>query len=83
MKTKKVILKYVVMPLVILLVVLAVVFFFVGAALIKTAVTKAASSTLGVPVTIKDLDISILRGRVGARHDDRGKALRRGDRLLT
>ncbi len=67
MKAKKIILKYIAMPLVILLVVAAIVFFFVGAALIKTAVAKTASSTLGVPVTIKGLNLSILRGRVGIK----------------
>ena len=35
-----------------------------GAGMIKTTVEKAASSTLGVPVTVKSIDLSILSGKV-------------------
>ena len=64
MKTKKTVLKFIVLPLVILLIILVAAFFLVGTSLIKSGVEKAASSALGVPVTIKDIDLSILRGRV-------------------
>jgi hypothetical protein len=64
MKTKKIVLNYIVLPLVILLVVLAATFFFVGSTLIKSGIEKAASSALGVPVTIKSINLSILQGRV-------------------
>jgi hypothetical protein len=67
MKTKKTILNFIVLPLVILLVVLVAVFFFVGTSLIKSGIEKAASSTLGVPVTIKDIDLSILQGHVAIK----------------
>lgn len=64
MKSKKIILNFLVLPLVILLVVIAGVFFFVGNVIIKTGVEQAASFTLGVPVSIKSIDLSILRGRL-------------------
>ncbi len=64
MKTKKTVLNFIVLPLVILLVILVAAFFFVGSGLIKSGIEKAASSALGVPVTIKSIDLSILRGRV-------------------
>ena len=64
MKTKKTVLKFIVLPLVILLVILIAAFFLVGTSLIKSGVEKAASSALGVPVTIKNIDLSILQGRV-------------------
>lgn len=64
MKTKKIVLNFVVLPIVILLVVLAATFYLVGTSLIKSGVEKAANSALGVPVTIKDIDLSILRGHV-------------------
>jgi hypothetical protein len=67
MKAKKIVLNFVVLPLVILLVVLAAAFFLVGTTLIKSGVEKAASLTLGVPVTIKDIDLSILQGHVGIK----------------
>jgi hypothetical protein len=67
MKTKKVILNYVVLPLVILLVVLVVAFFLVGNSLIKTGIEAAATQTLGVPVTVKSINLSILRGRVAIK----------------
>jgi hypothetical protein len=67
MKTKKTVLNFIVLPLVILLVVLVAAFFFVGAGLIKSGIEKAASSTLGVPVTIKSIDLSIFQGHVGIK----------------
>ncbi len=36
-----------------------------GAGLIKATVEKVATTTLGVPVTIKNIDLSILQGKVG------------------
>ncbi|MGA2172870.1 MAG: hypothetical protein ABSG82_07665 [Sedimentisphaerales bacterium] len=67
MKTKKTILKFVVLPLAILLVVLVTAFFLVGTTLIKTGIEVAATKTLGVPVTIKNVNLSILRGKVAIR----------------
>ena len=67
MKTKKIVLKFVVLPLVILLVVIAAAFFLIGNTIIKTSVEKAAGSTLGVPVTIKGIDLSILQGHIGIK----------------
>ncbi|MBN1391364.1 MAG: AsmA family protein [Sedimentisphaerales bacterium] len=65
MKTKKVVFNFIVLPIVILLVVIIAAFFLVGTSLIKSGVEKAASTALGVPVTIKDIDLSILQGSVG------------------
>jgi hypothetical protein len=67
MKTKKIVLNFVVLPIVILLVVIIAVFHLAGTGLIKSGVEKAASSVLGVPVTIKDIDLSILQGHVGIK----------------
>ena len=67
MKTKKTILKFVVLPLAILLIVLVVAFLLVGTTLIKTGIEVAATKTLGVPVTIKNVNLSILRGKVAIR----------------
>jgi hypothetical protein len=67
MKAKKIVLNFVVLPIVILLVVLVAAFYLVGTSLIKSGVEKAASSTLGVPVTIKDIDLSILQGHVSIK----------------
>lgn len=67
MKTGKIFLNFVVLPLVILLVVLAAAFYLVGANLIKGGVEKAASSALGVPVTIKSINLSILQGYAGVK----------------
>ncbi len=64
MKTKKTVLKSIVLSLVILLIIIVAGFFLVGTSLIKSGVEKAASSALGVPVTIKSIDLSILQGRV-------------------
>jgi hypothetical protein len=67
MKTKKIVLNFVVLPLVILLVVIIAAFYLVGAGLIKSGIEKAASSALGVPVTIKSIDLSIFQGHVGIK----------------
>jgi hypothetical protein len=64
MKAKKIIMKFVVLPLAILLIVLVLAFFFVGNSLIKTGIEVAATKTLGVPVTVKSINLSVLRGRV-------------------
>ena len=63
MKTKKIILNFIVLPVVILLIVLVAAFVLVGNSLIKTGIEAAATKTLGVPVTVKDIDLSILRGQ--------------------
>jgi len=67
MKTKKIILNFVALPLVILLIVLVVAFLLVGNTLIKAGIEAAATKTLGVPVTVKSIDLSVLRGRVGIK----------------
>ncbi len=64
MKAKKVILNFIVLPIIILLVVLVAGFFLFGTGLIKAGVEKAATNTLGVPVSIKDVDLSIFQGKV-------------------
>ncbi|MFH1370701.1 MAG: hypothetical protein ABII09_05390 [Planctomycetota bacterium] len=64
MKAKKIILNFIVLPVVILLIVLVVAFFLVGNSLIKKGIEAAATKTLGVPVTVKDIDLSILKGQV-------------------
>jgi hypothetical protein len=64
MKAKNIILSFVVLPLAILLIILVVAFYFVGNTLIKTGIEAAATKTLGVPVTVKGIDLSLLRGRV-------------------
>ena len=65
MKAKKIILNFIVLPVAILLIVLVVAFFLVGNNLIKTGIEAAATKTLGVPVTVKNVNLSILKGRVG------------------
>jgi hypothetical protein len=67
MKAKSIILKFVVIPIVVLLLVLVVVFLVAGNALIKTGIEKAGSATLGVPVTVQSVNISLLRGRVAIK----------------
>ena len=64
MKSAKKIITYVVVSVVVILLVLIIGFSIFGAGLIKTTVEKVASSTLGVPVTIKSINLSILRGKV-------------------
>ena len=64
MKSAKKILTYVVVSIAVILLVLIVGFHIFGAGMIKAVVEKTASSTLGVPVTIKSIDLSILRGKV-------------------
>ncbi len=64
MKAKKVILRFIVLPVIILLIVLVAVFFLVGNSLIKAGIETAATKTLGVPVTVKNIDLSILKGQV-------------------
>jgi hypothetical protein len=62
--TKKKLLKLIVMDLIILLLVLVVAFYFVGNSLIKSGIEAAATKTLGVAVTVKSINLSILRGQV-------------------
>jgi len=54
----------VVIAVIVLIVVVGVLFSMFGNAAIKGAVEKVATSTLGVEVTIDDLDLSILGGSV-------------------
>ncbi len=65
MKAVKKIAISVILGLVGLVVVLVVAFYLFGEGAIKSAVETAASKALGVAVTIEDVDLSILRGRVG------------------
>lgn len=67
MKSAKKIITYVAVSIVVILLVLIVGFHIFGAGMIKTVVEKTASSTLGVPVTVKSIDLSILRGQVGIK----------------
>ncbi len=64
MKSAKKIVTYVVVSIVVILLVLIIGFSIFGAGMIKTTVEKVASSTLGVPVTINSINLSILRGQV-------------------
>jgi uncharacterized protein involved in outer membrane biogenesis len=64
MKNQKVILNVIVL-LVVLLVIIIAIPFIISSTMIKTAIEGAASLTLGVPVSIKDIDLSILQGSVG------------------
>ncbi|MGA2678153.1 MAG: hypothetical protein ABSF37_02495 [Sedimentisphaerales bacterium] len=64
MKSAKKNITYVVVSIVVILLVLIVGFSVFGAGMIKGVVEKTASSTLGVPVTVKSINLSILRGRV-------------------
>ena len=67
MKSAKKILTYAVVSIVVILLVLIVGFSLFGAGMIKSVVEKTASTTLGVPVTIKSIDLSILSGKVGIK----------------
>jgi len=67
MKSAKKIITYVVASIVVILLVLIVGFSMFGAGMIKSVVEKTASSTLGVPVTVKSIDLSILSGKVGIK----------------
>ncbi len=64
MKSAKKIVTYAAVSIVVILLVLIVGFSLFGAGMIKTTVEKVASSTLGVPVTIKSINLSIMRGQV-------------------
>ena len=64
MKSAKKIITYVVVSIAVILLVLIVGFHIFGAGMIKAVVEKTASNTLGVPVTVKSIDLSILRGKV-------------------
>ncbi len=65
MKAAKKIVIRVLSAVAVLLVVLVIAFYLSSESMIKSAVETAASKALGVAVTIKDVDLSILRGRVG------------------
>jgi hypothetical protein len=64
MKSAKKILAYAVVSIAVILLVLIIGFHIFGAGMIKAVVEKTASSTLGVPVTVKSINLSILRGQV-------------------
>jgi len=64
MKSAKKIITWVVVSILVILLVLIIGFTIFGAGMIKAVVEKTASSTLGVPVTVKSIDLSILRGQV-------------------
>jgi len=67
MKSAKKIITYVAVSIVVILLVLIVGFHIFGAGMIKAVVEKTASSTLGVPVTVKSINLSILQGKVGIK----------------
>jgi hypothetical protein len=64
MKAKKIIVKFIIIPLVILLIVLALGFYLVGNSLIRKGIEVAGTQTLGVPVTVKGINLSLLTGQV-------------------
>jgi hypothetical protein len=64
MKSVKKIITWVVVSILVLLLVVIVGFSIFGAGMIKTTVEKVATSTLGVPVTIQSINLSILSGKV-------------------
>jgi hypothetical protein len=64
MKSAKKIITYVAVSIAVILLVLIIGFHIFGAGMIKAVVEKTASSTLGVPVTVKSINLSILRGQV-------------------
>jgi hypothetical protein len=66
MKAKK-ILTYVIVSILVILLVLVAGFYLFGERLIATAVEKEASNTLGVPVTVKSISLSLLKGEVGIK----------------
>lgn len=64
MKGKKAVLIYIAVVIVVILAAGYIIFDKMGEAWIKGATEKAASGILGVPLTIKDLDLEMLRGKV-------------------
>jgi hypothetical protein len=64
MKSVKKIITWVAVSIVVILLVLIVGFTIFGAGMIKSVVEKTASSTLGVPVTVKSINLSIFSGKV-------------------
>ncbi len=64
MKSAKKIITWIAGAILVILLVLIIGFNIFGAGMIKTVVEKAASSTLGVPVTVKSLSLALLRGKV-------------------
>ena len=67
MKAKKIILRFVVIPIVVLLLVLVIAFLVAGNALIKTGIETAGTKTLGVPVTVEGINLSLLKGQVSIK----------------
>jgi len=67
MKTGRKILTIVLLVIVVVLAVAVLGFYLFGKGMIKSGVEQAASKTLGVAVTIKDIDLSILQGKVGIK----------------
>jgi len=64
MKSAKKILTWVGVTILVILLVLIIGFNLFGASMIKTVVEVAASSNLGVPVTVKSISLALLRGKV-------------------
>jgi hypothetical protein len=64
MKSVKKIITWVAVSILVILLVLIIGFNLFGAGMIKIVVEKAASSTLGVPVTVKSISLALLRGKV-------------------
>jgi len=63
MKAKKIVLNFILLPLAVLVIVLVLAFVLVGNTLIKTGIEVAGTQTLGVPVTVKHIGLSILKGQ--------------------
>jgi hypothetical protein len=64
MKAKKIILNFILLPLVILVIVLLLALFLVGNTVIKKGIEVAGTQALGVPVTVKSIYIGIFKGQV-------------------
>jgi hypothetical protein len=67
MKAKSKIIKFVVIPLAVLLLVLILAFVTVGDFMIGKAIEVAGTQTLGVPVTVEGINLSLLKGQVGIK----------------
>ena len=68
MKSAVKLLKWLILPVIILLVILGVVFYFFGELVLKTGIETAATRALAVGVSIDDVDLSVIAGRVGIKN---------------
>jgi len=68
MKSTVKILKWSILPIIILLVILGVAFYLFGELILKTGIETAATKALAVGVSIDDVDLSVIKGRVGIKN---------------